>query len=627
MKKAQYFILPSFNPFIFYHYFLTALLFAWRLLLSNGEDERDEISLGLNRHDNSSSIKNIDGISASATSLATTAMEPSSIESLKALLSTDSISDDRLPLTATTGNQQHFLTESSFVPQCSSIQPHIEYSNNTYHNMERYLLAIPELEEENDELCGSQWSSSPSSASTAIPNTLFGSGTGIRPASSNFDQSISLGTIATDHTPDLINCDQPSNSYLVNLNQNPNSKLFSSDQLILTDSSSHPTILHQPISKTVLTVPHPTIPPPPPPFSSLKLLPSPLPQSKEIWNKTSPSLPLLSAETKVVTTITTGHLTFDIPDLPAIDSEDIDNNSYINIENLHNTSPNTAIIGHNLNNSAEKCSTNKLINFTEEYNMKRTTDIIFPNICTPTSPSVDHSNSRDRDQSEIVSNGLLDTISNEETCSLNSTSISIDHSRDSILDFSICSNPIDEAAIMEEQLAATGELNDDVPPIITTLSSRTSKDTGHSLTNRTIFSSATAVASTTDNNCQPVSPALSSLAMASRLPPLFNAPPIASLEDLTNGEQNSDITSARSNVATASAITFSLNGIGRSDLKEGRKTGRGRIGQEDGNGKGGDNDGDNDNDNDVSGRSDYYRQTSAASTTIKRYITRSGWFF
>ncbi|VDO14298.1 unnamed protein product [Brugia timori] len=39
---------------------------------------------------------------------------------------------------------------------------------------------------------------------------------------------------------------------------------------------------------------------------------------------------------------------------------------------------------------------------------------------------------------------------------MNSTSISIDHSRDSILDFSICSNPIDEAAIMEEQLAATG---------------------------------------------------------------------------------------------------------------------------------------------------------------------------
>ncbi|VBB28007.1 unnamed protein product [Acanthocheilonema viteae] len=268
--------------------------------------------------------------------------------------------------------------------------------------------------------------------------------------------------------------------------------------------------------------------------------------------------------------------------------------------------------------------------------MKRITDIVSPAGSVPASSLIDHSNSRDRDQNEIVISGLLDNISNEETCSLNSTSISIDHSRDSVLDFSICSNPIDEAAIMEEQLAATGELNDDVLPISATLSSRASKDIGHSLTNQTIFTSTTAVASTTNNNCQPVSPALSSFATTSRLPLLFSsAPPIASLEDLTNGEQNSDITSARNNVATAST-TVSRAGIRRSDLKEGRKTGRGRrIGQEDDNGKDGDdgdNDGDNDNDSDVGGRSDYYRQTSAAaaaaaSTTIKRYIIHSGWFF
>ncbi|VDO27689.1 unnamed protein product [Onchocerca flexuosa] len=180
----------------------------------------------------------------------------------------------------------------------------------------------------------------------------------------------------------------------------------------------------------------------------------------------------------------------------------------------------------------------------------------------------------------------------EETCSLNSTSISIDHSRDSILDFSICSNPIDEAAIMEEQLAANGvghvtqvilhmlhaticalktancrELNDDVPSIAVTLSSHTSKDIGHSLTNRTIFTTATAaVASTTDsNNCQPV---VSPPSSSSFLPFLFNAPPIASLEDLTNGEQNSDIATARSNAAAASTTRFGRNGVRESDLKE-----------------------------------------------------------
>ncbi|EFO22409.2 hypothetical protein LOAG_06075 [Loa loa] len=255
--------------------------------------------------------------------------------------------------------------------------------------------------------------------------------------------------------------------------------------------------------------------------------------------------------------------------------------------------------------------------------MKRITGTVFPTSTAPISSLIDYSNFRDRDENEIVMNELLDTITNEETCSLNSTSISIDHSHDSVLDFSICSNPIDEAAIMEEQLAANGELNDDVPSIVATLSSRAPKDSGHSSTNRAIFTTAVAVASTTDNNCQPLLPASSSLATAYLLP-LFSAPPIASLEDLTNGEQNSDITSARSNIVPTSAASIGRNGIRRSNLKEGRKTGRGRIGQGVGIGKDGD-DGDND---DVSGKSDYYRQTSsAASTTIKRYIIRSGWFF
>lgn len=46
-----------------------------------------------------------------------------------------------------------------------------------------------------------------------------------------------------------------------------------------------------------------------------------------------------------------------IQDLPAIDSDDIDNNSHINIENLHNTPATTAIIAGNLNNGVEKCYT------------------------------------------------------------------------------------------------------------------------------------------------------------------------------------------------------------------------------------------------------------------------------
>lgn len=105
------------------------------------------------------------------------------------------------------------------------------------------------------------------------------------------------------------------------------------------------------------------------------------------------------------------------------------------------------------------------------------------------------------------------------------------------------------------------ELNDDVP--------RTSKDTGHMLTNhpRTIFTNATAVASTTDNNYGPVSPVLSSVIAASLLPLSFNEPPIASLEDLTNGEQSNDITSARGNLAAVSATTANRDGIRRSHLK------------------------------------------------------------
>lgn len=106
------------------------------------------------------------------------------------------------------------------------------------------------------------------------------------------------------------------------------------------------------------------------------------------------------------------------------------------------------------------------------------------------------------------------------------------------------------------------ELNDDVRPIIATLSCRTTKDVGHSLMNRAVFTNATSVASTTNNNCQSVSPILSSF-----LPLPFSAPPIASLEDLTNGEQNSDITSAKSNIATSLATTFNRNGIREGNLK------------------------------------------------------------
>lgn len=170
------------------------------------------------------------------------------------------------------------------------------------------------MQEENDELSSSQRSSSSSSATTAKPSTLFDSGSGIRPVPSNSDQPISLDITATDHASDLVNYNQLSNSSLINLNQNCNSKPPSSDQVILIDSS-HPAVLHRSTFKPLLTVPHPTVPPPPPPFSLLKSpLPPPLPHSKKIWNDTPPlPLPLPSIGTQLAAATTTRHLTFDIP--------------------------------------------------------------------------------------------------------------------------------------------------------------------------------------------------------------------------------------------------------------------------------------------------------------------------
>lgn len=42
--------------------------------------------------------------------------------------------------------------------------------------------------------------------------------------------------------------------------------------------------------------------------------------------------------------------------------------------------------------------------------MKRITDIVSPINSAPTSSMMDQSNFRDRDQNEIVVNGLLDTV-------------------------------------------------------------------------------------------------------------------------------------------------------------------------------------------------------------------------
>ncbi|VDK75453.1 unnamed protein product [Litomosoides sigmodontis] len=301
--------------------FVSALLLAWRLLLSNGKDEKNKASVDVNRKDDASSVNDIDSISSGATS-ATTSIGPaamesaSSIESLKALLSTDSISDDRTAFTASAARQEHFLTESLLLPQCSTRQ-HVEYFlgyGSSIYNTERHLLAIPELEEENDELPGSQWSGSPSSTTTAKPSALANSGSAIRPVSSNSDQPISLHLTATDHAPDLINHNQPSNSSLTNLSQNSRPKPSSSDQVISIDSLSHPAGLHRPTFKPLLTVPHPSVPPPPPPFSLLKSPLPPLAHPKEVWNDTSsPPLPLPSIGAKLAAATTPRHLAFDIP--------------------------------------------------------------------------------------------------------------------------------------------------------------------------------------------------------------------------------------------------------------------------------------------------------------------------
>ncbi|VDO36347.1 unnamed protein product [Onchocerca flexuosa] len=219
--------------------------------------------------------------------------------------------------------------------------------------------------EENDELCGNQnqWnSSSPLHPPTAISNTYFYSATKIRPVSSNFNRSISSGT-ATNPGTNLTDY-EPSNSSSVNPSQNSDSRLFHSNPVIFSEPSSYSAIVNQRTSKSVSTIPHPTIPPPPPP--SLKLLSSvlrspptlPLLQSGEIRNDNSSlSLPLPPVGTKVGTTIAPGHLTFDIPDLPAIDSEDTENNSHINPEISHNTAANTANITDYLNNTDRNCLT------------------------------------------------------------------------------------------------------------------------------------------------------------------------------------------------------------------------------------------------------------------------------
>ncbi|VDN08117.1 unnamed protein product [Thelazia callipaeda] len=182
-------------------------------------------------------------------------------------------------------------------------------------------------------------------------------------------------------------------------------------------------------------------------------------------------------------------------------------------------------------------------------------------------PSVVHSSDgRNYDRNELDVDGLFDTITNEETCSLNSTSISINHSRDSILDFSICSNPIDEAAIMEEQLAAaSGELllngNDaEVRSCArpTLALDNSAKDTRSRIT----CLDDNCVASTTKNNVSEM--------MQSILTPLHHVvPPIASLEDLTNGEQSFDITSSKSHVASSTwnqIKSFGQKSAGKSDI-------------------------------------------------------------
>uniref|UniRef100_A0A915PNU4 Uncharacterized protein n=1 Tax=Setaria digitata TaxID=48799 RepID=A0A915PNU4_9BILA len=629
------------------------------MLLFNAEDERKNITSGLNLKENAALIKSTASLNSCATSSTkSSAMESSSIESLKTLLSTDNIPDNHDVFPANT-KQQHFLSPPQLIPQCTSPQDFeyfLRYGSNI-HNTERYLLAIPELEgeeengkgkggarpdhisvtlvtcdpyqsalslhivgylqEENDELCSSQWSSSCSSsvrARTAVPNTCCGSRP---PELSDSNPPISPGS-TSGYVGDLIQ-HEPSNASSVDLKRNSSPKL-------LTRLSSHSTTSSQRISNPLLSVPHPTILLPSPQLSTTKqsLLLSPSSSSlqlKEGWN----SGPALLLTTTEAAPTAFGHLAFDIPGLPAIDSEDTDHSTRTTPEN---TPADAATTPCEDNNSGQNdcCKVNKPANFILQNKMERITNLTVSGNSARPSQLLNHSN--DWEQSEIVVDGLLDTITNEETCSLNSTSISINHSRDSVLDFSICSNPIDEAAIMEEQLAASGELNDNdvsqvVPPLVGVLSSGVAKDTGNSLTNRTIFTTSRAVTSTTDNNCQSVSP----VSASSQPPLLSSAPPIASLEDLTNGDRNSDTIITRNNVATASAIAPSHSGIRSSNFRgyhsKKKKAGRGHTEQGISNGKDADN---GDIDDDAAGRSDYHQQTSA-STTIKRYIIRSGWFF
>ncbi|VDN19865.1 unnamed protein product [Gongylonema pulchrum] len=226
------------------------------------------------------------------------------------------------------------------------------------------------------------------------------------------------------------------------------------------------------------------------------------------------------------------------------------------------------------------------------------------------SSRAEHFADRDRDQNEIIVDGLLDIITNEETCSLNSTSISIDHSRDSVLDFSLCSNPIDEAAVMEQQLAATGELSDnDNDAHRRALTYDSSKDTGASA----------AVAWTTSSSSssrQARCAAQSSGSSSSRCP--FGAP-IASLEDLSTGDRSGSEDAAASSGRTITALTGTFRETGKaakSREREKKKIGTIQSGNDHGdNGHGFNGDGSGDS------ASDYHQRAGApTSTTIKRYI-------
>uniref|UniRef100_A0A183ER95 Myotubularin phosphatase domain-containing protein n=1 Tax=Gongylonema pulchrum TaxID=637853 RepID=A0A183ER95_9BILA len=119
------------------------LILAWRIFVP------DECGKKKNNDDRDSSRK----IGGSATVVAETAssagaptvsaMDSSSIESLRALLVTDAMPDDR----NSRGTQQ-FAPTLQPIPQCSastSVDDFLRYCSGN-HNTERYLLAIPELE-------------------------------------------------------------------------------------------------------------------------------------------------------------------------------------------------------------------------------------------------------------------------------------------------------------------------------------------------------------------------------------------------------------------------------------------------------------------------------------------------